>query len=414
MKLLFLTPQRPHPPRQGTALRNWGVIAHLAQRGHTITLLTFDESDTPLSPELVRVCANVVRVPAPTRTQAQRVRTLAGSRLPDMAWRLWSEAYRAHLDAIVRAESPDVIQIEGIELARYALELPTASARVVFDDHNCEYLLQQRAFETDIRRPRRLHAALYSFVQARRLRAFERRVIARADATLCVSEQDQRLLAALAPGRAPDVIYNGIDVASYARIDEADRRVQAVIPQIVYTGKMDFRPNIDAALWFAREIFPRVLAGQPKARFVIVGQKPGPRLDPLRAHPNIDITGAVDDIRPSIHAATVYVAPLLAGGGTRFKLLEAMAMRKAIVSTPLGAEGFDVTSGREMMLAAEPGAFAEAVLALLGDPSRRATMGAAAHAFVSAAYDWRAIVPRLEAVYARIMRGGGQGAALDS
>jgi polysaccharide biosynthesis protein PslH len=406
VKLLFLTPQRPHPPRQGTALRNWGLIAHLAQRGHTITLLTFDESDAAFSPELTRACARIVRVPAPVRTSSQRLRTLAVSGLPDMAWRLWSEAYRTQLSALVRESQPDVIQIEGIELARYALDVPQAAARVVFDDHNCEYLLQQRAFETDIRRPRRLHAALYSFVQARRLRAFERNVIARADATLCVSDQDRRLLAALAPGRAPDVIYNGIDVGSYDGVSNADGGAATPAPLIVYTGKMDFRPNIDAALWFAREILPRVLARQPQARFVIVGQKPGPRLDPLRAHPNIDITGAVDDIRPSIRAATVYVAPLLAGGGTRFKLLEAMAMRKAIVSTPLGAEGFDVNSGREMALAAEPGAFADAVLALLDDPARRAAMGAAAHAFVSATYDWRAIVPRLEAVYARITHGG--------
>jgi glycosyltransferase involved in cell wall biosynthesis len=401
VKLLFLTPQRPHPPRQGTALRNWGLISHLADRGHAITLLTFDEGDAPLSPELAQACARIVRLPAPTRTVAQRVRTLAGSALPDMAWRLWSEAFRDALRDIVRDEDPDVIQIEGIELARYAFELPTTRARVVFDDHNCEYLLQQRAFETDIRRPRRWHAALYSRVQAGRLRAFERRVIVRADATLCVSEQDRAMLLALTPDRPADVIYNGIDVAAYG----GEAAAAASPPVILYTGKMDFRPNIDAALWFAQAVLPRVLAGRPDARFVIVGQKPGPRLDPLRAHPSIEIVGAVDDIRPSIRSATVYVAPLLAGGGTRFKLLEAMAMRKAIVSTPLGAEGFAVTSGREMALADAPAAFADAVLALIRDAARRETMGAAAHAFVSGTYDWRAIVPRLEAVYARIAHG---------
>ncbi len=402
MKLLFLTPQLPHPPRQGTALRNWGLLSHLAARGHTITLLSFDEAPgTALSPELRAACAKLVRVPVPRRSTQQRLKTLATSALPDMAWRLWSAEFAGQLHALLRTDPPDILQIEGIELARYAFD-PAARAahtRLVFDDHNCEYVLQRRAFETDARRPRRWHAAAYSLAQWRRLRQFESDILKRADATLCVSEQDRDALRTLVPDARPHVIYNGIDVAAMRSPEAASDE-----PTLVFTGKMDFRPNIDAALWFADAIFPAVRAAHPQAKLMIVGQKPAARLDRLRTDPAITLTGAVDDIRSYIAGATVYVAPLLAGGGTRFKLLEAMAMRKAIVSTRLGAEGFAVHSGREMMLADDAAGFASAINALIADDAQRSAMGAAAHAFVSATYDWRAIVPKLETVYHNLCR----------
>ncbi len=403
VKLLFLTPQLPHPPRQGTALRNWGLISHLAARGHEVSLLSFDEDGAPLSPELQRACARIVRVRVPRRGMAARLRTLAMSPLPDMAWRLWSTDYQRALAKLLSEAAPDVLQVEGIELARYALEPGGARLpRVVFDDHNCEYLLQKRAFETDARRPPRWHGAAYSFVQWRRLRGFERRAVERADATLCVSDQDQALLSQLAPGARIRVIYNGIDVAAYDRRQESGSS-QAQAPTLVFTGKMDFRPNIDAALWMAQAVLPAIAAAMPDVRLLIVGQKPGPRLDVLRGDPRITLTGAVDDIQPHIRQADVYVAPLLAGGGTRFKLLEAMALRKAIVSTTLGAEGFAVESGREMILADSPDAFAAAVVRLLRDPHERQVLGDHARAFVEAHYDWSSIVPRLEEEYARLL-----------
>ncbi len=403
MKLLFLTPQLPHPPRQGTALRNWGLISHLAARGHEVCLLSFDEDGASPSPELQRACARIVRVRVQRRGTAARLRTLVTSPLPDMAWRLWSPEFRGAFVTLLREVAPDILQVEGIELARYALEPGGARLpRVVFDDHNCEYLFQKRAFDTDVGRPSRWHGAAYSFVQWRRLRGFERRALQHADATLCVSEQDRALLSQLAPGAHIRVIYNGIDVAAYDQPRESGT-CQTQAPTLVFTGKMDFRPNIDAALWMAQSVLPAITAAIPDVRLLIVGQKPGPRLDVLRGDPRITLTGAVDDIQPYIRQADVYVAPLLAGGGTRFKLLEAMALRKAIVSTALGAEGFAVASGREMVLADRPEAFADAVVRLLREPGVRSALGERARAFVEAHYDWSSIVPRLEQEYARLL-----------
>lgn len=413
MRILFLTPQLPYPPRQGTALRNWGLLSGVARR-HEVWLLSFDDrpdAGERIPEPLSRVCAGVAAFPVPRRGMAARLKTLAGSALPDMAWRLWSPEFAAALAQWRAQHAFDVIQVEGIELARYALDAPSAAGpppKIVFDDHNCEHLFQQRAYELDRRNPARWHAAAYSFVQARRLRAFERRACVEADAVLCVSPQDAEHLRALQPSIRPDVIYNGIDVAAYSS-GAVNHAAPAGPPSLVFTGKMDFRPNIDAMLWFGQEVFPRVKRAVPATRLYIVGQQPHPRLDVLRPDPNITITGAVDDIRPHVARADVYIAPLRAGGGTRFKLLEAMALSKAIVTTTLGCEGFDLAHGEDALIADTADAFAGAVIQALRDPGLRARLGAAANAFVRRTYDWSAIVPELESVYQRL--AGGAGAA---
>lgn len=406
MRLLFLTPQLPFPPRQGTALRNWGLIRHLAARQHEVWLLSFDESPhTPLSEPLRQACVQVMRVPVPRRTGWQRLRALLTSRLPDMAWRLWSPEFLSALRGLIGAHRFDIIQVEGIELARYMLALTHESgrlpARLVFDDHNCEYVLQRRTFQMDLRNPLRWHGALYSFVQWQRLRAFERRAARTASLTLCVSEQDAQALNRLDQRLSPQVIPNGIDVADYANTTSTQH---AEAPTVVFTGKMDFRPNVNAMLWFGRAIWPLVKAAHPQARLLIVGQKPSPRLNVLRNDPSIHLTGEVEDVRPCIAQADVYIAPLLAGGGTRFKLLEAMSMRKAIVTTTLGCEGFEVASGREMIIADRAAEFASAVNELLRSPARRRELGERAYRFVSGRYDWARIVPTLETLYQDLLR----------
>jgi glycosyltransferase involved in cell wall biosynthesis len=152
-------------------------------------------------------------------------------------------------------------------------------------------------------------------------------------------------------------------------------------------------------LWFGRYVLPLILEQRPGTNFAIVGQRPHPRLDILRDIPGVTITGYVDDVRPYLAGARVYVAPLRVGGGTRLKLLEAMAMGKPIVSTTVGAEGFPVVNGQELILADAPETFAREVLDLLENPTRRARLAAAGRAFAQANYGWDALIPQLEKIY---------------
>lgn len=409
MKLLFLTPQLPYPPRQGTTIRNFNLIRELAQR-HTLDLLTFLAPGEELTAdsELHHLCRRIAAVPQPQRSTQRRARDTLLTLTPDMGLRLESPAMHALAQAWLATEAYAILQVEGIELIQYApRSLRPAGPAVIFDEHNCEYLLQQRNAFTDLRQPRRWVAAGYSLVQWQKLRRYEAAALAAADATVAVSDADRDALAALAPGVAVTVVSNGITPEEYAVA--APGAVPLDPPRIVFTGKMDYRPNIDAALWFAGEVLPRVLVQEPAARFQIVGMNPHPRLDVLRSHPNVEITGAVADTRPYMAAAAAYVIPMRVGGGTRFKALEAMASGKAIVSTTLGVEGIPATNGQELLLADEPAAFAAAVVRLIGDlrsgGSLQAGLGRLARRFVEQRYSWHSIVPRLEDVYTQAVRG---------
>ncbi len=398
MRLLLLTPQLPYPPHQGASLRNFNLIAQLARR-HQVCLLTFLEPEQSLDSAgpLQEVCQWVEAVPVPQRSLGLRLKQMVTTRRPDMAWRLWSPAFRDRLAARL-AEAPfDVVQIEAIELAPYLPVIESARPRplIVYDDHNAEWVLQKRACLTDLTNPPRWPAAAYSFVQWMRLRGYEADMCRRAGRVVAVSEADRNALHAVAPQVDVTVVPNGVALDEYAAY-----RGPVEPFDVVFTGKMDFRPNIDAMLWFGQQVLPLIRQRCPDVRLAIVGQRPHPRLDVLRDSPGVTITGWVSDVRPYIAGATVFIAPLRVGGGTRLKLLEAMAMEAAIVATSLGAEGFPVTHGRELLLADTPAGFARAVLTLLDDPAQRTRLGAAAHRFAAATYGWDVLVPKLEALYA--------------
>ena len=403
LKILFLTPQLPYPPHQGTSIRNYHLIAHLAQ-GNRVSLCSFlagplERAD--LGP-LREMCQRVEGEEEPGRTPAQRLWSTLTSLLPDMALRLASPAFHQRLAQWLERETFDVVEVEGIEMARYLQQVVEwrqgARPTVVFDDHNAEYLLQQRAFETDRRHPRRWAGAAYSLVQWRKLRRYEAHVCRLADRVVAVSEADAEALKRLVPGLQPAVVPNGVDVGAYRAFVPPAEFPPLAQPALAFTGKMDFRPNVDGILWFWQEVWPLVRAEVPGAHLYVVGQRPHARLSPLKEDPSVTVTGFVPDVRPYIAGAALYVVPLRIGGGTRLKVLEAMALGKAIVSTTLGCEGFPLEPGRHLLTADTPGDFAGAILALLRDEARRNALGDAAQSFAAGQYDWATIVPRLEAL----------------
>jgi len=401
-KILFLTSQLPYPPHQGGAIRTYNMIVNLAPR-HEIHLLSFVHSpnDVARAGPLHQYCQTIQAIPVPRRSSLKRLLTTLFSPLPDMALRLPSAEFRRKLAARLESERFDVVQVESIEMAPYAMgdagwEMDNKPLWV-FDDYNAEYVLQQRAFETDVRHPSRWIGALYSLIQWQKLRRYEAAVCQRVDWVVAVSEADKEILQKLGPGIEVAVIPNGVDTRAY---DPGQTYPLVLEPHsIVFTGKMDFRPNIDAVLWFCHQVLPLIKTQVPDVHFYIVGQKPPQRLKPLAEDAAVTLTGYVDDVRPYIAGAEVYVVPLRIGGGTRLKIMEAMALGKAIVSTSLGYEGYPVTSGQELVIADTPQDFARCVVELLGDARRRDKLGRAGRRFVEERYDWRAIVPRLEQIY---------------
>ena len=234
-RLLLLTPQVPYPPHQGTTIRNYNLITNLAA-DFEVHLLCFQQAtdNPPSNSPLLRYCAVADSVPAPTRSLSGRAVTTLTSPAPDMALRLASKTFQAHLGMLLERYRYDLVQIEGIEMAPYSLwlvqhplwrsaqqkenrpEIPIGRPRLVFDDHNAEYVLQQRAWETDSRNVKRLHAAAYSYIQYHKLQRYERQVCQRCDRVIAVSDADRQALLRLDPKLQITVVPNGVDLDYYA------------------------------------------------------------------------------------------------------------------------------------------------------------------------------------------------------
>jgi glycosyltransferase involved in cell wall biosynthesis len=199
-------------------------------------------------------------------------------------------------------------------------------------------------------------------------------------------------------------VPNGVDTSYF----EPAVDVAAVTPPtLIYVGGFTWFPNLDAIDYFRREILPLVHERMPEVRLKVIGRYPEAALvNEIKADPAIELCGLVDDIRPHVHAAALYIVPLRIGGGTRLKILDALAMGKAIVSTSIGCEGLDVTHDQDIVVADEPRAFADQVLGLLAEPARAASLGEAGRQLVLDRYDWTAVGLGLARAYDEAVRRG--------
>ncbi len=397
MNLLALSAQIPYPPHHGKAMRDYHLLTGLARR-HRVHLLCM--AGDPAEAEQARPLADHLSfevLPRPCHGTVSRLGRLLFSTWPDLFWRTWSGPFCRRLAARVAADPPDLLLVEGLEMAPYALWLQKGRPGLpwVLDGHNAEYLLQRRAWEIARRSPRSWPAALYSRLQAARLARHEARACRLARGVVAVSPQDRQALLRIAPQARIAVVPNGLDTGRYR---PPGPRPADGPPLLLFTGHMGYRPNVDAVLWFCREVWPQVRRQFPQARLRIVGREPAPAVCALAGLPGVEVTGPVPDDRPHIAAADLYVLPMRFGGGIRFKLLQALAMERAVLSTTAGAEGVEgLEEGRHLLLADDPDAFARKAVGLLEDPDLRRRLGQAGRALVVRHYDWRVLLPRFEA-----------------
>jgi len=389
-RILFLTPQLPHPPHQGAAIRNLNLIKIAAQK-HAVAVYSFVRS--PAEREAADVlhewCSEVRTFPAPKRSLPERALWTAFSPTPDMGRRLrCAEFARAASQA-----QADVVQAEGIEMVQY---LDQADAHKIFDCHNAEWVLQRRTFALELARRRPLGAA-YSLLQWLKLRRYERHACQQADALVAVSEEDRQALLDLDRDLEVAVVPNGVDAAHFAPASEP-----AKPHTFLFTGTLDFRPNVDAVLWLVQDIWPSIRRDLPEAELTLAGRAPLPAVRRLHGQDGIRVEASPSDIRPHFANSAVYLAPLRAGGGSRYKLLQAMSMGLGIVSTTLGAEGLAVVAGVHLRLADTPAGLAQAAVELARDPAQRQRLGAAARELALARYDWPVLAPALLAIYDRM------------
>jgi polysaccharide biosynthesis protein PslH len=404
LKILYVSQMPASPPRFGAQARLHGLMTQLAQR-HDITavMLVDDEFDIEECRVAMQAyCREVVLIRNPygrdgLTKRLLQLRSLASTRSFERLRVVVPEMQQA-LDKVLRAQRFDIVNLEFTFLGHCNLHQAPAGAKipvVVVDSHNIDYDLARQYTRTGDGLLRRLYAE----ANWRKLRREELGTYGRADGVYLCSVADQQRLLDDIPAARTMVIPNAADVDFYQPRPEYSRPDGRTI---VFFGLMSYMPNIDGAGWFINEIWPRIAEKNPDARCKIIGGSPSPQLLAL-AGPRIEFTGFVPDLRPHLAEAAAVIVPLRLGGGTRLKIVEAMAMGKAMVSTTLGAEGIDAVPGQDILIEDQPDAFADSVLRLLAEPELAAQIGNSARQLSEARYAWSAAAKALEGFYREIL-----------
>lgn len=390
--LLLLVHRTPYPPNKGDKIRSYHLLKHLSQRYH-VHLGTFvdDPEDWQHVPLVEALCTESHFAAMNTRTA--RIRSL-GALLVD---RSLSFAYyrdrglQDWVDELMRRKKIDRIMIYSSPMAQYARAYPQARRIVDFVDVDSDKWRQYAD-----KKPWPL-SWLYRHESKQLLRA-DRQVARDCEASLFVSEPEAQLFRTLAPESATKIghVSMGVDVDYYAPGQVFDNPYPTGARVLIFTGNMDYWPNIDAVRWFAASVFPALRAAFPGLYFYIVGARPAPSVAALAQEAGIVVTGRVPDVRPFITHADISVAPLRIARGVQTKVLEAMAMAKSVVVSPQALEGISATPGTELLLADDAPAFINALTALLHQPDP--AIGRAACERIRRDYGWASNLAQIDAL----------------
>lgn len=396
LRILWVKAGKLLPVDTGGKIRSYNVLQHLA-RAHDVTLLTYygGRRDLQYETDIARELPGAETVHTAALDGTAFSQSLDYARLvfrsaPFAVSKFTHSEVKRRVGAWIAEKKFDVAVCDFLSASMNFPE-KLATPTVLFQ-HNVETALWQRLAATDSNLAKR---AAYT-IEARKMASYERDALRKFHHVIAVSEHDRQQMLAMDPSCSISVVPTGVDTEKYTLAPPA----KADPPRIVFLGSMDWEPNIDAVTYFCREIFPRVRAQMPAAMFQIVGRNPHASVRQL-ATDAVQVTGSVPSVTEFLNNATVVVVPLRIGGGTRLKIFEAMATGKAVISTSIGAEGLDVQSGRDLILADDAEAFAEATVRLLSDSALRRQYEQAA-ARLAAQYDWSKIAQLFAAALQKV------------
>ena len=422
INVLFVSATVPYPATDGGRIRVLNLVRGLC-RIHKVTFLTFISS--PIDEQGVEYLREMGVEVIGVRWKQQKLMLFFRSLLqfffggkPLTVAKYYSAEMVKLLENLLSSRRFNIIHFEMLHTGQYLLDLATRSKRRG-EDFACYGMVKQgqgaegkkqirtvlgeQNIDSNIwyrlaKEESNLLRKLIFYSQYRSFMIYESRICNHFDMCVCVSEQDQRKLASLCPGVAMEVVPNGVDPDYFkpgeSKVDEIS---------LVFTGSMDWQPNEDAVLYFCDQILPFIRAKLPGAKFYIVGSNPTDRVLKLRTIQGVIVTGSVEDVRPYIVESTVYVVPLRIGGGTRLKILQALAMEKAVVSTSIGCEGLGLQPGKHLLVADDPEQFAAGTIQLIKDTSLRRELGENGRILIQEKYDWNIVVRKLDSVYRNLI-----------
>jgi sugar transferase (PEP-CTERM/EpsH1 system associated) len=386
MKILWVKAGGLVPPDTGGKIRSYNILRQLANH-HDVTLFSFYAAhENDIHAELKDVFQKVICIPLdlpPERSFGELmdygVRVLSCD--PYNLTKYCRPNVQRELRKLLLQEAYDVILCDFL-VAAGAIPWDWPCPKVLFT-HNVEAVIWQRHYEV----ARNPLWKILSWREWKTTVASEERYLRLADHVVAVSDNDRNVFAKFLDPAKITVIPTGADIDFFRPSAEPETP-----NSLVFTGSMDWLPNEDAILFFIKEILPLIRRTVPGVSLSVVGRKPSHRLqDAASSEPNIQLTGWVEDVRPYLAKGAACIVPLRIGGGTRLKIFEAMSMAKAVISTPIGAEGLPVRDGEHLLLADSPTQFAESTVNLLGDPARRRQLGMAARDLVKENYSWGSV-----------------------
>lgn len=399
-RILWLSPYLP-VPISGAGTRVFNLLKVLAKTCKIDLIagsLRAEERGETFD-EVSSLCRTVQVVPRTVRsTRHKRLLQLKSlfSRHPMQYSIFYSAEFQKRLSQAVAECAYDVVILEHSFIGYYALPKGTPT---ILDQHNVESEILFRSGQRERSAVRRV----YNLLEYWKYHSDERRICRNAGLLLATSRRDCETM--LSWGDVPRcvVIPNGVDSTYFSPMENGEDSPKRVT--VLFTGTMDYSPNTEAMLYFVGQIWPLIREKVPEASLQIVGRSPPPAIVKLDAFADVEVTGSVPDVRPYLAASQVVVAPLRIGGGTRLKILEALAMARAVVSTSLGCEGLELQNGQHLLVADDPVDFASSVASLLRDPARREMIGAEGRHLVEGLYDWQALGTRMEEVLRDFVQG---------
>ncbi len=394
MRILIITNTIPYPPVSGGRIRLYNLLRRIAER-HDVWLATHLHTPDEIEgvPHLQEFCQGVItgllKRRHPLVHLPELIRYVLAGNPPELKFHYCQELSRK-LSSLLEKITFDVVQIEESFMALYLELLPpkTQSKRILsFYDIGFD----QAAYIARVTRHPLLKQRIW--LHSQMMRRWEGRYAERFDCCISVSQADRQLLLAVNPKLRVEVIPNGVDAQRYQPLPHGQS-----IPALLFIGDMSYLPCIDAALYFCHEILPHIRRNMGYVELWIVGKDPLPEIQKLNGG-GVHVTGRVNDIIPYYQKSSASVTPLRAGGGTRLKILEAMALGRPVISTTIGCQGLDVRDGEHLLVADNPRQFAEKTVCLLTNQPLYQQITANAREMVTRRYDWQIIAQQLMQVY---------------
>lgn len=391
---LVLAGRIPFPLDDGWKIRTFHLLKALVETGANVDVLVFDETGRSNDyPELKRLCRDFVVIPRNKKYSLADLLFGVVNKVPFSVLNYFDENFLKEFERLVSNNDYSYIHVEDVVMAQYAKEFTRATK--ILDMHNIESNLLYRYASHE----RNFFKKYYALLTSKKLLKYEIKCIECFDAILVCSLEDKIALNCHNMLDKIHVIPNGVDASVYS-----DQTSSAKENALVFVGSMDYHANISGIEYFYAHILPLLRARHPGLLIYVVGKNPPSHIRALHGD-GVVVTGAVDDVRPYLHRSAISIVPLLVGGGTRLKILEAMAAGLPVVSTSQGAEGIAAVHGREILIADTPQKFADAVSSLLENASERDRLARSGREFVLQHYDWTIVTQALKSV---IAHAGGE------